>query len=131
MSTKKEMGPKEYLEQIGKHKTSIAQKKAEKEEVKKEAKDISGSYYIEQMKELEHLIDEEIVTLAIERHRVINEIQSLSKEKHVRILHEHYVKMKPLLEISFDKNYSYDYVKSLHGYALAEFNDKILKRRNK
>ena len=131
MNSKEEISPKKYLEQIEKYNTFIVQKKAEKEEVKKDTKDISGNDYIERIKKLEHLIDEEIVTLAEERHRIINEIQSLSKEKHVHILFERYVKMKSLVEIAAAENYTYEYIKMLHGRALSDFSDNILKKRNK
>lgn len=128
MKPKDEISPKNYLGQLEMQNTFISQKKAEKERVKKEMEDISGISHIERMEKLEHLIDEEVVAIAEERHKIINEIQSLSKERHVDILYRHYVQFKTLVEIADEKNYTYDYVKKLHGYALAEFGNKFLKK---
>jgi len=125
---KEKMNPKKYLSQIEKYNNLIAQKKAEKEAVKSDAEGLTGSEYIEQMANLERQIGEEIVELANSRHRIIGEIQSLAKRKHVEILHERYVRLKSLMEIAVEKNYTYDYVKKLHGYALVEFDNKVLKK---
>ena len=131
MINKEKMNPKKYLSQIEKYNNLIAQKKAEKEAVKSDAEGLTGSEYIEQMASLERQIGEEIVELANNRHRIIGEIQSLAKRKHVEILHERYVRLKSLMEIAVEKNYTYDYVKKLHGYALVEFDNKVLKKLNK
>lgn len=131
MINKEKMNPKKYLSQIEKYNNLIAQKKAEKEAVKSDAEGLTGSEYIEQMANLERQIGEEIVELANSRHRIIGEIQSLAKRKHVEILHERYVRLKSLMEIAVEKNYTYDYVKKLHGYALVEFDNKVLKKLNK
>lgn len=131
MINKEKMNPKKYLSQIEKYNNLIAQKKAEKEAVKSDAEGLTGSEYIEQMANLERQIGEEIVELANSRHRIIGEIQSLAKRKHVEILHERYVRLKSLMEIAVEKNYTYDYVKKLHGYALLEFDNKVLKKLNK
>lgn len=128
MINKEKMNPKKYLSQIEKYNNLIAQKKAEKEAVKSDAEGLTGSEYIEQMANLERQIGEEIVELANSRHRIIGEIQSLAKRKHVEILHERYVRLKSLMEIAVEKNYTYDYVKKLHGYALVEFDNKVLKK---
>lgn len=131
MINKEKMNPKKYLSQIEKYNNLIAQKKAEKEAVKSDAEGLTGSEYIEQMANLERQIGEEIVELANSRHRIIGEIQSLAKRKHVEILHERYVRLKSLMEIAVEKNYTYDYVKKLHGYALVEFDNKVLKKLSK
>lgn len=131
MINKEKMNPKKYLSQIEKYNNLIAQKKAEKEAVKSDAEGLTGSEYIEQMASLERQIGEEIVELANSRHRIIGEIQSLAKRKHVEILHERYVRLKSLMEIAVEKNYTYDYVKKLHGYALVEFDNKVLKKLSK
>lgn len=130
-AAKEKISPKKYLCQIEKYNNLIAQKKAEKEAVKSDAEGLTGSEYIEQMTNLERQIGEEIVELANSRHRIIGEIQSLAKRRHVEILHERYVRLKSLMEIAVEKNYTYDYVKKLHGYALVEFDNKVLKKLNK
>ena len=130
-ATKDKISPKKYLCQIEYCSNLISQKKAEKESVKHDMKGMTGNEYIEKMKQLECKIGEEIVQLANERHRIIGEIQSLSKRKHVEILHERYVRLKSLMEIAVEKNYTYDYVKKLHGYALVEFGNKVLKKQEK
>lgn len=67
------------------------------------------------------------------RHRIIGEIQSLGDRRYVEILYLHYVDYKRLEEIACimkktnGEPYSYDHIASLHGYALQEFDEKILK----
>lgn len=71
--------------------------------------------------------------LITDRHRIINEIQSLQNPKYVEILYLHYVKYKRLEEVSCimkktnGEPYSYDHIASLHGLALQEFDRIILK----
>ena len=131
MINKEKMNPKKYLSQIEKYNNLIAQKKAEKEALKRDVEGLTGTQYIEQMQKLEHQIGSEIVKLAEERHRIIGEIQSLNNRRYVDVLHERYVELKTLMEIAVEKNYTYDYVKKLHGYALVEFDNKVLKKLSK
>jgi len=130
-AAKEKISPKKYLCQIEYYSNLISQKKTEKEAVKHDIEGLTGSEYIEKMRQLECRIGDEIVQLANERHRIIGEIQCLTKRKHVDILHERYVRFKSLMEIAVEKNYTYDYVKKLHGYALVEFGNKVLKAQKK
>lgn len=126
MNAKDKVTPKKYLGQIEKYNNLISQKKAEKEALKRDVEGLTGTQYIEQMQKLEHQIGSEIVKLAEERHRIIGEIQSLSNRRYVDVLHERYVELKTLMEIAVEKNYTYDYVKKLHGFALVEFGVRVL-----
>ena len=76
---------------------------------------------IEHIMELEAEINQEIDTFVDEKHEIINQIQSLKNSKHIEILYKHYVEFKRLEIISVEMNYTYQYIKELHGHALQEF----------
>lgn len=81
---------------------------------------------IGRMIELEAEINAEIDAFVDEKHRIINQIQALQNPVYVQILHKRYVEFKSLEQICVEMNFSYDYIKHLHGYALQEFETKIL-----
>lgn len=66
--------------------------------------------------DMDHLIDL--------RNKIINEIQALSNVKFIKILFMRYIQNKRLEEIAVELNYSYQYVRKLHGYALQSFTEK-------
>ncbi len=76
--------------------------------------------------ELEEEINREIDIFIDEKHKIINQIQSLKNSKYIDILYKHYVEMKHLEIIAIDMNFSYNYIKHLHGCALKDFENKIL-----
>lgn len=76
--------------------------------------------------ELEEEINREIDNFIDEKHKIINQIQSLKNSKYIDILYKHYVEMKHLEIIAVDMNFSYNYIKHLHGCALKDFENKVL-----
>ena len=71
--------------------------------------------------ELEQQINAEIDRFVAEKHRIINEIQGLQDSRYVEILFRRYVEFKSFETISIELNYTYQYVRELHGYALQDF----------
>lgn len=55
------------------------------------------------------------------KNKIIDQIHGLSNETFVDLLHRRYVEFKRLEEIAVDMNYTYQYVRELHGHALQEF----------
>lgn len=76
--------------------------------------------------DLEAEINAEIDRYVDEKHRIINQIQGLKNSDYISLLFKRYVEFKSLERICVEMNFSYDYIKHLHGYALKEFEDKIL-----
>lgn len=71
--------------------------------------------------ELEQQINAEIDRYVEEKHKIINEIQGLQDTRYVEILFRRYVEFKSLETISVELNYTYQYARELHGYALQDF----------
>lgn len=76
--------------------------------------------------DLEAEINAEIDKFVDEKHKIINQIQGLKNSDYISLLFKRYVEFKSLERICVEMNFSYDYIKHLHGYALKEFEDKIL-----
>ena len=74
---------------------------------------------------LEKETDAEIDKFVDKKHKIINEIQSLSNEKHIDILFKKYVEFKRLEKVAVEMNYTYQYIVLVHGYALKEFQKKF------
>ena len=85
--------------------------------------------YVDIERELNGLIDKYVDL----RWRIVKEIQSLNNPQHSELLYLRYVDCKRLEDIACimrKRNgdmYSYDHIKRLHGYALANFSRRILK----
>ena len=60
------------------------------------------------------------------KNKIIGEIQALSNPVYIQILYKKYVEFKRLEVIAVEMNYSYDYIKHAHGYALQDFGNKYL-----
>ena len=141
---------KEYLMQVGRLNMKIKQRKREREKLFMDAMcngspalsadkvqtSISGDPMGDRLarcaditKEIDQLID----SMIRQRHRIIGEIQSLPTRKHTELLYLCYVDGKSLAECadimikSNGKPYSYDHIASLHGAALKEFDEIIIK----
>ena len=130
---------KEYLQRLKKLNTIIDQKVGELSDLRAISKKISNTDYskdrvqtytcrdapftdtILQIIELEHEINREIDAFVDEKHRIINQIQSLQNSKYIEVLYRRYVEFKQFEEIAVAMNYTYDYVRELHGYALRDF----------
>lgn len=134
------MKAKEYLKQIEVLDIKINQKQIELDELHLLAESTGGIQYGERVQtsprgdtlerkvvkcvQLEQEINEMIDNFVDLKHKIIGEIQGLSDPNHIEILFKKYVDYKkyPNLEhIAVAMNYSYPYIKELHGYALAEF----------
>jgi len=75
--------------------------------------------YIDLQKEINADIDHYVDV----KNRIINEIHALSDIKFIKLLYMRYIEEKRLEQIAVELNYSYQYVRELHGYALNAFTD--------
>ena len=75
--------------------------------------------------ELEEEIRQEIKRYNDLKHKIINEIHSLNNRLYIEILYKRYVEFKSLEEIAVEMSYSYQWIKSNHGYALLNFSKKV------
>lgn len=143
------MKAKEYLLQVSLLNVKINQKQMQYDELRQSAfstgaiqydKDkvqtsLSGDStgniickYIDLQKEINNDID----MLIDLKNKIINEIHMLSDIKFIKILYMRYIEEKRLEEIAVELNYSYQYVRELHGYALQAFSNlhsDMLKKR--
>lgn len=136
------MTTRQYLKQLKKFDTVIAQKKNELQKNRKCADairsiDISREHIdggrivnnarfvdtLAQIDELENEIVDEINRYVKYQHNIINQIQELPNALHIEILYKHYVEYKRLETISAEMNYSYQYILELHGAALKKFSE--------
>lgn len=131
------MKAKEYLKQIEILDKCIEQKQIECDELKLRAESTCGIQYGDKVQtspksdalekkvvkcvQLEQEINEMINKFIDIKHKIINEIQGLSEVKHIDVLFKKYVQYKTLEQIAVEMNYSYPYVRELHGYALVDF----------
>lgn len=139
------MKAKEYLQQLQRLDTVINQKIKEVHDLRLQAVQRTGGldYSKERVQsspsgdapfvkpicriiDLEAEINAEIDRFVDEKHKIINQIQGLKNSDYIRLLFKRYVEFKSLERICVEMNFSYDYIKHLHGYALKDFEDKIL-----
>ena len=138
------MKAKEYLQQLQRLDTVINQKIKEVHDLRLQAQSTGGLDYskkqvqsspsgdapfvklICRIIDLEAEINAEIDRFVDEKHKIINQIQGLKNSDYIRLLFKRYVEFKSLERICVEMNFSYDYIKHLHGYALQDFEDKIL-----
>ena len=128
---------KEYLMQIEKLDTCINQRQVECDELREMMHSVGAISYDEKVQsspradalerrvvkyvEMEQKINNMIDEFVDLKHEIINQIQLLSDEKHISVLFKRYVQYKSFEQIAVEMNYSYQYVRELHGYALEEF----------
>lgn len=138
------MQVKEYLQQLQRLDTIINQKIKEVQDLRLKSQSIGSiDYSKEQVQrspskdptfvkltnkiiDLEAEINAEIDTFVDEKHKIINQIQMLKNADYISLLYKRYVEYKSLERICVEMNFSYDYIKHLHGYALKDFEDRIL-----
>ena len=138
------MKAKEYLQQLQRLDTVINQKIKEVHDLRLQAQSTGGLDYSKErvqsspsgdapfvkpicrIIDLEAEINAEIDKFIDEKHKIINQIQSLKNSDYISLLFKRYVEFKSLERICVEMNFSYDYIKHLHGYALKDFEDKIL-----
>ena len=128
---------KDYLKQIEILDKCIDQKQIECDELKLRAESTGGIQYGDRVQtspngdtlekkvvkyvQIEQEINEMIDKFVDMKHEIINQIQGLSDVKHIDVLFKKYVQYKSLEQIAVEMNYSYPYIRELHGYALADF----------
>lgn len=141
MSTNKEgmlLKAKEYLQQLQKLDSMIEQKLQELYELKK----LQGIRAIDYTKQkvqcsrqcgadfetilikiidMENEINAEIDRFIDSKHDIINQIQLLDNTKYMQVLYKRYVEYKSLEMIAVEMNYTYQYIRKSHKYALEEF----------
>lgn len=138
------MKAKDYLKRLKRLDTIIRQKQQEITDLRLTASSTGGFDYSKErvqsspsgdapfvrpvlkIIELEQQINAEIDKFIAEKHKIINEIQSLKNSDYINLLYKRYVEYKSLEQICVEMNFSYDYIKHLHGYALQCFEDKFL-----
>jgi hypothetical protein len=138
------MKAKEYLQQLQRLDTVINQKIKEVHDLRLQAQSGGGLDYSKErvqsspsgdapfvkpicrIIDLEAEINAEIDRFVDEKHKIINQIQGLKNSDYINLLYKRYVEFKSLEKICVEMNFSYDYIKHLHGYALQDFEDRIL-----
>ena len=138
------MKAKEYLQQLQRLDTVINQKIKELDDLRLKSQSTGSVDYskervqtspsgdapfvklIGRIIDLEAEINAEIDRYVDEKHRIINQIQGLKNSDYISLLFKRYVEFKSLEKICVEMNFSYDYIKHLHGYALQDFEDRIL-----
>ena len=117
------MTAKEYLQQLHKADVIINQRIQEKADLRARLSSIGAGYerQIARIIDLENEIDSLIDDYVDLKHKIIGEIHNMKKPDHIRILYKRYVENKRLEQIAVEMNYTYQYVRELHGYALQEF----------
>lgn len=138
------MKAKEYLQQLQRLDTVINQKIKELDDLRLKSQSTGSVDYSKErvqtspsgdapfvkpicrIIDLEAEINAEIDRFVDEKHRIINQIQGLKNSDYISLLFKRYVEFKSLEKICVEMNFSYDYIKHLHGYALQDFEDRIL-----
>lgn len=133
------MKAKEYLQQLKRLDELINQKIKEVTELRERATSVSGIDYskdkvqtspsgdapfvklIGKIADLEAEINAEIDSFVNEKHKIINQIQSLKNADYISLLFKRYVEFKKFEIIAIEMNFTYQYVLELHGCALREF----------
>lgn len=135
------MTAKEYLRQIELLDVKIQQKQAQVEDLRDRAQSVGGqqtdSVRVQSSKDgdtigrkvakyadLEADIQSYTYDLMRLKNKIINQIQQLTDVRYVELLYKRYVEYKRLELIAVEMVYDYDYVRTLHGYALQAFADK-------
>lgn len=137
------MKAKEYLKQVELLDVKIRQKQQEYDELKEMAlstgafdyssekvqtsvsQDLMGNK-VGRYVDLEREIKKDIRRYTKLKNEIITQIQSIGNTKYMNILYKRYVEYKRLKTIADEMNYTYEYIRSMHGWALEEFSKKIL-----
>lgn len=133
------MNAKEYLQKLQRLDTIINQKTGELEDLYLKLKSIRSTDYskervksspsgeapfvkiINRITDLESEVNAEINRYMDDRQRIIDQIQGLQNSKYAEVLYKKYVEFKKLELISKEMNYTYQYIRKLHVFALREF----------
>lgn len=138
------MRAKEYLQQLKRLDTVINQKKMELRDLRIMAQGLSSIDYskdrvqtssagdaqfvkiLNNIVDLDEEINFEINRFIEKKHEIINKIISMENAKYIEILYKRYVELKHLEAIAVEMNYTYQYTRELHGYALQEFEKTLM-----
>ena len=133
------MTAKEYLQQLHKLDIIIQQKLQERSDLQKMSVSIGSFDYtrervqtspsndatfvktVDKIVAIETEIDNMINHFVDQKHKMINQIQGLQNDKYMDVLYKYYVENKRLEQIAVEMNYTYQYVRELHGLSLQEF----------
>ena len=137
------MKAKDYLNQIQLMDIKIDQRIEELKEMRERISVLTGIDYSKDRiqatpttgnKQIEELVDFERTVLDMInhetrlKHKVIGEIQQLNNPIYVDLLYKRYVKYQDLQDIAEDTKYTYNYICTIHGDALNEFQNKVLNK---
>lgn len=137
------MEAKEYLKQLESLNVKINNKKKELDELRQLAQSTGGFDYsaervqtsptsdILEKKVLKYVYLEQEINTEIDqfidlKHKIINEIHTLTNNTYIKVLFMRYVEFKKLKEIANELGWSYQYIRELHGCALQDFGKKFL-----
>lgn len=70
---------------------------------------------------LESEIKDDMIAFEFEKDKTIREIHALRNAEHIKLLFKRYVEFKRLEQIAVEMDYTYQYIRELHGYALQDF----------
>lgn len=133
------MKAKEYLQQLQRLDTVMNQKIREADDLRLKSCSIGSIDYskervqssppgnapfvkmIDRIIDLEAEINAEIDKYFDDKHKIINQIQSLQTVNHIQLLYKRYVEFKKFETIAVEMNFTYQYAIELHGHALQEF----------
>lgn len=134
---KKCLTVRQYLEQLELLDTKINQKIYQLKDLKLRSTSTGGFDYSERVQTsksgdslcravtdyvaLEDEINADIDHFVDFKNKIINQIQTMTDVKYMKLLYMRYVEYKSLELIAVEMNYSYPYVKELHGVALQQF----------
>ena len=140
--TGRKVNAKRYLQRIEKYGCCIEQKKQQLKELSEKMLSVSAINAGEKVSgggmfdfsenvlrkiELENEINADIVRFERLKNDIVDQIQSMDNAVYINLLYKRYVECKRLEVIAVEMNYSYAYIRELHGWALKEFNNKFIK----
>ena len=143
-TSKKYKAAREYLEQLKILDTIIRQKIAELRSLKEISTNLHSLDYLQNNGkknispdasfvrlvnssiDLGKEINEQIRQYANKKHEIIDQIHKLKDNKYVEILFKHYVEYKSLEVVAEEMDFAYNYLLTLHGYALQMFQICVL-----
>lgn len=70
---------------------------------------------------LESEIKDDMIAFEFEKDRIIREIHALKNAEYIKLLFKRYVEFKRLEKIAVEMDYTYQYTREMHGYALQDF----------
>lgn len=131
------MKAKEYLMQIREADEKLRRRLRQREELAELVYGISAVQYnkdrvqggripgadgkLDRLMDLDKELLAEAEDLAELKKRITGEIEEVGNPLYVEILYKRYIEKKSLWEISRELNYSYSYIKHMHGAALMAF----------